>query len=184
MNRGARVSTRKPRADAERNRARVLEAAHALFAERGEGVQLPDVAREAGVGMGTVYRHFPTRQDLVEAAAEERFARIAAFAETDCLLAPDPLVAYLHHVGEVLSANRGLSAAIETARRSPGSEPRGESRARLETAVRRIIEVSAVRDDASVGDVYMIVGALSATVRTGSGDWRRFIDLALHGLTG
>jgi AcrR family transcriptional regulator len=177
---------RRPRADAERNRARILAAARALFAERGAEVQSPEVARAAGVGVGTVYRHFPTREDLIEAAAEQRFAEIEEFARTECPQWPDAVARYLHHVGEVLATDRGLSAAIESARHSPGSEPRGEARTRLEAAVGRLIkqdqEAGTLRGDCTVADVYLVTGALSATIRTGSGDWRRLIDITLDGL--
>jgi AcrR family transcriptional regulator len=154
-------------------------------------VQLPEVARVAGVGIGTVYRHFPTQADLIEAAAELRFAEIEAFARTECLQHAQPgqaVVRYLHHVGELLEADRGLSASIEVARRSAGSEPRGETRTRLEAVVGELIErdraVGALRDDCTVADVYLIVGALSATIRSRSGDWRRLLDLTLTGLLG
>jgi AcrR family transcriptional regulator len=177
------------RSDAARNRARILATARTLFAERGSEVQLPEVARVAGVGIGTVYRHFPTQADLIEAAAELRFAEIEAFARTECLQHAQPgqaVVGYLHHVGELLEADRGLSASIEVARRSAGSEPRGETRARLEAVVSELIErdraVGALRDDCTVADIYLIVGALSATIRNRSGDWRRLLDLTLSGL--
>jgi AcrR family transcriptional regulator len=179
---------RKPRADAERNRARILTVARALFAERGADVQLPEVARAAGIGIGTVYRHFPAREDLVEAAAEQRFAAIEEFARTKCLQRTESgaVARYLHHVGEVLATDRGLSAAIEVARHTAGSEPRGETRARLEAAIRQLIErdqaAGTLSDDCTVADVYLITGALSATIRTGSGDWRRLIDITLNGL--
>jgi AcrR family transcriptional regulator len=180
---------RRSRSDAARNRELILAAARGLFAERGSEVQLPEVARAAGVGIGTVYRHFPTHADLIDAAAEARFAEIEAFASTECLQhapAGQAVVRYLHHVGEVLEADRGLSASIEVARRSEGSEPRGETRVRLEAVVRELIErdraAGTLRDDCTVADVYMIVGALSATIRNRSGDWRRLLDLMLHGL--
>ncbi|MFJ3791266.1 TetR/AcrR family transcriptional regulator [Kitasatospora sp. NPDC090091] len=158
-----------------------------MFTERGEEVQLPDVARSAGVGMGTVYRHFPTRDALVEAATEDRFAGILAFART---LAgegdDDPVLGYLHHVGEVLESDRGLSAAIEALRGTPGSAPLGRTRAELEEAVSVLIEQArrsgAVRPDVTVADVHLLVGAISATVRTGSGPWRRLVDLTMDGL--
>lgn len=150
---------------------------------------LPEVARAAGVGIGTVYRHFPTHADLVEAAAEQRFAEIERFARTECAADTGPgsaLARYLTHVGEVLSADRGLSAAVEAARRSAGSEPRGEARARLEAAIGEILErdhaAGALRADCGPADVYMIVGALSATIRTESGDWRRLLEFVLAGL--
>jgi AcrR family transcriptional regulator len=180
---------RKPRADAERNRRRVLDAARNLFAERGDEVQHAEVARAAGVGVGTVYRHFPTRQALVEAAAEHRFAQILEFAHTECVGGPDPgqgLARYLRHVGEILDSDRGLSASIEAARGSTGSEPRGETRTQLEAVVATLIEqgqsAGTLNQVCTVADVYMITGALSAIVRTRSGDWRRFVDIVIDGL--
>src|SRR5882724_12044743 len=116
---------RRPRADAERNRQRVVETARALFAERGDEVQHAEIAREAGVGVGTVYRHFPTRQSLVEAAAERRFAEILEFAR-GLDGEHDGLARYLEHVGVVLDTDRGLSAVIEAVRGSTESEPRGQ----------------------------------------------------------
>ncbi|GAB7188693.1 helix-turn-helix domain-containing protein [Kitasatospora sp. Ki12] len=184
---GAPGGERRPRADVARNRARLLAAARALFAERGEQVGLPDVARAAGVGMGTVYRHFPTLADLVEAAAEDRFAGILAHARA---LADgggqDPVLDYLRHVGEVLEADRGLSAAIEALRGTPGSAPLGRTRAELEEAVGVLVDRSrrrgTLRPDATVADVHLLAGAISATVRTGSGPWRRLLDLTVQGL--
>ncbi|MGW5384996.1 TetR/AcrR family transcriptional regulator [Nocardia sp. NPDC003963] len=179
---------RAPRADAARNRDRILATARALFAEHGSGVQLPEIARAAGVGVGTVYRHFPTHRDLVEAAATQRFAEIEDFARRECLAGTAPgsaLARYLNRVGEILAADRGLSAAIESSRHSTGSEPRGESRARLESVLGEIIELDraagTLRTDCTVADVYMVVGALSATIRTG-GDWRRLLAVILDGL--
>ncbi len=181
------ATPRRTRADAARNRDRLLDAARELFAEKGSQVQLPDVARAAGVGVGTVYRHFPTLAELVDAAAEQRFTEIENYARAECLAhAGEGLRRYLTHVGELLSADQGLSAAVEAARRSPGSEPRGSSRARLETVVGEIItrdrEAGALRQDCTAADAYMLVGAISATIRTGSGDWRRLLELMLDGL--
>ncbi|WP_223885471.1 TetR/AcrR family transcriptional regulator [Nocardia colli] len=175
------------RTDARRNRERVLETARALFAERGDEVQMPELAKAAGVGVGTVYRHFPTRRALVEAAAEQRFAELAEYARTECRRVPERGVeVYLVRVGEVLASDRGLSAAIEAARGTSETEPRGEARVELEAAVRDLLDdgraAGTIRADATVADVYMLVGALSATIRTGSGDWRRFLELAMNGL--
>ncbi len=72
------IVTRRLRADAARNRRKVLEAARAAFAERGADAQMEDVARRAEVGVGTVYRHFPTKQALAEALVEARFDRTIA----------------------------------------------------------------------------------------------------------
>ncbi|MFI6390090.1 TetR/AcrR family transcriptional regulator [Nonomuraea sp. NPDC050540] len=177
----------KSRTDAERNRARVLAVARSLFAEFGDQVQMAEVARVAEVGIGTVYRHFPTRKALVEAAAQHRFAEILAFAETRCLAAPDPadgLAFLLGHIGEVLARDQGLSGAIESAMGS--AEPSGDSRIALEGLAATLIErgqaAGSVREDATVHDVYMIVCGLAAVIRTGSGEWRRFVRIALDGL--
>ncbi|WP_020667301.1 TetR/AcrR family transcriptional regulator [Amycolatopsis nigrescens] len=182
-------ASRKPRADAERNRAKVLEAARVLFAERGDEVQLPEVARAAGVGVGTVYRHFPTRQDLVEATAEHRFEQILDYAWTVCrdsVGRGDGVERYLRYVGKVLDDDRGLSASIEAIRGAPGSAPKGRSREQLEEAVGVLIEqgrtAGTLRDDLTVSDVYMLVGCVSTAIRAGSGDWRRLVDLALDGV--
>ncbi|MFD2472849.1 TetR/AcrR family transcriptional regulator [Amycolatopsis silviterrae] len=176
---------RKPRADAERNRTRVLEAARALLAG-DDDVQLPEIARAAGVGVGTVYRNFPDRRALVEALAEQRFAEIAEYARKRCVDGKSGVKRYLRHVGEVLSGDRALSSAIEAARGSAGSEPRGSARTELEIVVAQAIaadqEAGVLRADCTVGDVYLLVGCLSSVVRTESGDWRRFVELAMEGL--
>jgi AcrR family transcriptional regulator len=181
------VIPRTPRADAVRNRSHVLDAARQLLAEHGDAVQMSDVARAAGVGVGTVYRHFATRQALVEAAAEQRFAEILAFGRSRCLRDPDPvhgLARLLRRTGEVLYRERGLSASLEAAMGSP--EPRGEMRAQLESVAGTLIErgkaAGALRRDATVADVYMIVCGLAAVIRFRSGDWRRFVDVAVDGL--
>ncbi|KAA9153354.1 TetR/AcrR family transcriptional regulator [Amycolatopsis acidicola] len=163
----------------------MLDAARTLFAERGGDVQMPEIARAAGVGVGTVYRHFPTRQALVEAAADQRFAEIAEYARARCL-SPLGLARYLKHVGEVLAADPGLSEAIQAARGTPGTPPTGAARAGLEEAVQEMIQrgvrAGALREDLTTGDVFMVVCGLSAVIRTGSGDWRRFVELAVAGL--
>ncbi|MEU2040997.1 TetR/AcrR family transcriptional regulator [Nocardia niwae] len=184
----SRPTPRRQRADAALNRTRIVAVARTLFAERGSAVQLPEIARAAGVGIGTVYRHFPTHADLIEAAAEQRFAEIEDFARAECLRAEpgQGLARYLRHVGAVLTADRGLSAAIEAARQSTGSEPRGESRGRLEEVIGELVArdraAGTLRDDCTVADVYMIVGAMSATIGSGSGDWRRLVEIVLDGL--
>lgn len=179
---------RRTRADVAHNRERILEAARALFSERGDAVQMHEVAGSAGVGIGTVYRHFSARDTLIEAAAEHRFAEIEAFARDRCLTDTEGqgLAGYLRHVGEVLARDQGLTAAIEAIRGTASSEPRGEARARLEEVVGRLVEqgraAGTVREDCSVADVYMIAGCLSAVIRTRGGDWHRLLELALDGI--
>jgi AcrR family transcriptional regulator len=89
---------RRPRADAVRNRARIVDAARAVFTERGADASLEEIARVAGVGIGTLYRHFPTRSDLVVAVFHDRVDQLEALA-SDLLEADDPgaaLAVWLH----------------------------------------------------------------------------------------
>ncbi|MFM9368505.1 TetR/AcrR family transcriptional regulator [Streptomyces sp. Da 82-17] len=179
--------SRPSRADAERNRLRVLEAAEALFAERGDEVQMAEVARAADVGIGTVYRHFPNRQALVEAVTERRFTQILTYAEQHCLPRTDTreaVAGFLTHVGEMHEQGRGLSGVIEAAFGS--TAPRGAVGDALmdvgETLVARGRTDGTLRADATVADLYMLVGAVAALSRNGIGDWRRFIDVTLDGL--
>ncbi len=74
------ADTRKPRADAQRNRLRLLEAAKAAFAEKGAGASLDEIARMAGVGIGTLYRHFPTRDALIEAVYRNELVQMSEAA--------------------------------------------------------------------------------------------------------
>ncbi|MBN6052916.1 TetR/AcrR family transcriptional regulator [Nonomuraea sp. RK-328] len=180
---------RKPRTDAERNRARVLEAARALFAEHGQEVQMAEVARVAEVGIGTLYRHFPTRQALIAAAAESRSAELLDHARARCLGAAeaDPagaLALFVGHIGEVLAADRGMSQVIEAVVGT--TEPQGETGEALRDVARELVErgkaAGVFRADAATSDVNMIVCGLAAVIRNAAGDWRRFAEIALDGL--
>jgi AcrR family transcriptional regulator len=77
---GESAAVRKPRADAQRNRVRLLETAKAAFAEKGSGASLDEIARTAGVGAGTLYRHFPTRDALIEAVYRNETEQLVAAA--------------------------------------------------------------------------------------------------------
>lgn len=180
-------TTRKLRTDAARNRDHVLDIATTLFAERGAQVQMAEVARAAGVGVGTIYRHFPTRQALIEAAAERRFAGILDYARQHCLPEPDArraLTGFLSHIAQVHEQGRALSGAIQSVLGS--TEPRGEIRMLLDDLGEELLARGradgAIRPDATTTDLYMIVGAVATISRDGFGDWRRFIDLTLDGL--
>jgi AcrR family transcriptional regulator len=106
------VAPRPPRADAVRNRARIVETASEVFAARGSDASLEEIARGAGVGIGTLYRHFPTRDDLVAAVFHDRIEELEALAEE--LLASDApgdaLATWLHAQLEQASTCRGLAA--------------------------------------------------------------------------
>ncbi|GAB3959572.1 TetR/AcrR family transcriptional regulator [Actinoallomurus acanthiterrae] len=181
------AAPRRPRTDAERNRGRVLQAATELFAQHGDQVQMADVAKAAGVGVGTVYRHFPTRQALIEAVAEQRFIEILRFAREECLARPDTrqaLACFFARIGRVHEEGRGVSGAIEAA--LGDTEPRGQVGADLlaigEEMLERGRSDGTLRADVKVADLYMIAGAVAAISRNAVGDWHRFIDIALDGL--
>ena len=120
------VSERPLRADAERNRRRIMDAARELFAARGLDVTLNDIARHAGVGVGTVYRRFPDKEVLIEALFEERVAELEAIAIAGLAMA-DPwegIVATLTGVLELQEADRGLKELILSVdRRREGIAP-------------------------------------------------------------
>jgi AcrR family transcriptional regulator len=90
---GAEGEKRAQRADARRNRQRVLDAAARCFAEDGSEAAVAEIARRAGVGTGTLFRHFPTKHDLLVAVMEERFASARATLEA-ALAEPDPWAAF------------------------------------------------------------------------------------------
>src|SRR5712691_13153333 len=102
--------TRPLRRDAERNRQRILKAASEAFNERGLEVSLDEIARYAGVGVGTVYRRFRTKEELVEALFLERLDSVAAIAD-DAFEAADPwsgLVSFMERMAELMAGDLGL----------------------------------------------------------------------------
>ena len=122
------------RADARRNRERILEAARYACAEHGASVQIDDVARGAGVGVGTVYRHFPTKDLLIEALVAEKF-RITTENIRQALEIEDPWEAFaesLRRNAEVMAADAGLRDAL--VRIGPDVVHAGEARSRARRA--------------------------------------------------
>ncbi|MGY1895678.1 TetR/AcrR family transcriptional regulator [Nocardia gipuzkoensis] len=107
------------RADARRNRALVLAAAQRAFAEQGASVSLAEVARRAGVGAGTVYRHFPTKADLLEAVLQQRIDRLAELA-ADHLGAADPGAAFFDFCTAVIATTPGNKAMCDMVKSDDG----------------------------------------------------------------
>src|SRR6516165_3412312 len=98
------------RVDAERNRQRILDAARELFAERGLGVTLNDIAHHAGVGVGTVYRRFPDKKQLIDDLFEQRIQDLVGFMEA-AVADPDPwhgLTQFLERALELQASDRGV----------------------------------------------------------------------------
>jgi AcrR family transcriptional regulator len=152
------------RADAQRNRARVLEAAEMVFAAEGISVPVDVIAEKAGVGVGTLYRHFPTKEKLFEAILIGRMTEIAADARAR-VDADDPGAAFfgfLEHVVQESASKRDLIQALLGA----GVEIEvalADSKAAVEDAVDQLLKVAqragSVRDDVSSTVVLSLVGA-------------------------
>ncbi len=184
------VSERPLRRDAERNRQRILEAARELFAQRGLGVTLNDVAHHAGVGVGTVYRRFPDKAQLIDALFEQR---IEAFAElmNAALADPDPwqaFVGFLERSLELQAEDRGLRELLLGA---PGGRERvARSRAQLYPLGARIVErareAGQLRADCEAEDiaiVQLMLGlAIDAAQDVEPQLWRRYFGIVLQGL--
>lgn len=174
------------RADAQRNRERILAAAEEVFLERGAGASLEDVAKRAGVGIGTLYRRFPTREALLAATYSERFLSLAKTSRArDAELDPgSALRAYLE--GLVASTNiyRGLAASLGTVLQSgtPGCHATTDEGCRL---LRRAQEVGAIRRDVSFDDLVCVVTAISLAVEREDASKSRlahWVDLFLDGI--
>jgi AcrR family transcriptional regulator len=177
------------RADAQRNRRLILDTANRMFAERGFGVTLNEIAHEAGVGVGTVYRRFPDLQTLVDDLFRERFTifqRLAATAAQE----PDPgnaLRRYLLDACEWRAHDRALEDIIAKAsiQAAPIAAMRAELGRALDGLVERAVAAGAVRSDFASGDVYnflFIVGAVADRIRGIAPDaWRRYAEVLMVG---
>jgi AcrR family transcriptional regulator len=174
------------RADARRNREKVLAAARAVFAEQGGDAQMDDVARHADVGVGTVYRHFPTKEALLNALSDELFAVIAVHTRT-LLTLDDPWEAFTRAMwfGAGKTAGDRAFTEILTAtkpRTCPGKEDLlvtvGELMDRCKAA-------GVMREDAMVEDIGLLmcgVGSASQMEHPVPDAWRRHLAIALDGL--
>ena len=153
------------RADARRNREKLLAAAVELFAERGTEGSLEEVAKRAGVGIGTLYRHFPTRDALVEAAYRNEVAQLRAAAdELLTELPPDrALEAWMGRFVEYGSAKRGMRDALQSIA-GAGSELFADTRGQVVEAVAVLLragaEADSLRADVEAEDVLRAMGAI------------------------
>jgi AcrR family transcriptional regulator len=188
--RDARGGADRPlRADARRNRERVLAAARAEFSEHGREAQMDDIARRAGVGVGTVYRHFPTKEALIEALVVDSFEAIAAQARA-ALDVEDPWDAFcsvLWRGAEVMAGDRALSEVFAS---TPGAMEQAMPTVHgLEEAagelIRRAQAAGVLRPDVVLDDIPMIMcGIGSATKKEHRcvAPWRRHLAIVLDGL--
>ncbi|MEE1793559.1 helix-turn-helix domain containing protein [Streptomyces sp. BE308] len=188
----ARVPDRPMRADARRNHDRLVGEARTSFAEHGTDASLEDIARRAGVGIGTLYRHFPNRHALMNAVFQEALSallersRELAGAEQPCRALVEWLGAIVTHAGEY----RGLAQALMSASRDETSAlaqchtPLREAGARL---LSRAQESGAVRADVSIDDLLQLTNAIALAAEQTPDDPAladRLLLLTLQGLKG
>jgi AcrR family transcriptional regulator len=178
------------RRDAERNRQRILTAASEVFTEFGLEVSLDEVARHAGVGVGTVYRRFRTKEDLVAALFEDRVDAIATLAER-AIHEPDPwtgLVHFMEQAAEMLADDLGLRQMLMFA--TYGQDHVAYARRRNQPLVEKLLgraqAAGQVRADLRPTDIPFIIFVLTeATVlaRQARPDiWRRYLALIIDGM--
>jgi AcrR family transcriptional regulator len=184
------MSTKPLRADAERNRRKLLDAAAELFARKGLSVGLDEIARHAGVGVGTAYRRFPDKEQLIEALFDDRIEQIAALAER-CAARDDAyagLVDFIEGNVQLQSTDRGLKELILG---SPHAIARVHAaRSRIEPAVASLVEraqaAGQIRADVGHTDLALVqfmLTAISDITREVDPDvWRRALRLVLDGL--
>ena len=177
------------RADAVRNRELVLESARRRFAERGLDAQVEEIARGAGVGVGTVYRHFPTKEDLLTALAQARFEGLAEAARAG-LEAGDGwqgLVEFMTYSARVMAEDRLLSEAMEDHQVVCGNAVEAVGLPDLVTAlVERAKGEGTLRADAEPWDIPGLICGIGRAVRAAPGaptmSWERHLEIILAGL--
>jgi AcrR family transcriptional regulator len=177
------------RADARRNREAVIAAAKKLFADQGLDAQMPDVAKAANVGVGTVYRHFPTKDDLIAALAAERFERLAEKAR-EGIEAEDPwqgLCDFIRFSAQIQADDRGLCEVM-------GSRPEVMDKSAFavgldvlcDKLVKRAQRSGDLRKDLEWEDIPMIVCGAGRITQVeggpGIGRWPRLVEIILDGL--
>jgi AcrR family transcriptional regulator len=175
------------RADARRNRERILDAARAVFAESGGEAQMDQIAARAGVGVGTVYRHFPTKDALLAQMVEQRFAAFAEWAE-EAAGEPDAWAAFagfltrcLEHCASDMGTQHALMAGDGTGVAERAAERTGLS-ARTEALIVRAQASGELRADFSIQDIPVVMCGLSSSMGVAAWDWRRFMAIVLDGL--
>ncbi|WP_339949551.1 helix-turn-helix domain-containing protein [uncultured Albimonas sp.] len=187
--RAAPRAARKPRADSQRNRERLLTAARAIFAEGGPEASLEAVAKRAGVGIGTLYRHFPTRETLFLAVYRREAEALAALADS-LAGANDPVEAlrrWLHAAVSMVATKKGmvavLSPTLDTAE-PLFAEVKAMLLGAIAALVGRAAAAGAIRDDVPPEDVMRALFGFCYTVETP--DWQpavlRLLDVFVDGL--
>lgn len=174
------------RADARRNRERILESARAVFAEYGADAQIDDVARQAGVGVGTVYRHFETKEALLVELLREKFRLFAARAREALEQHGEPF-AVLEDLLRRNAQTAASDAAVQHALAGAGENIWMQAEAEQQELVAvtglliaRARRAGTIRQDVEANDIAMLMCGLCSTMGGKPGfDWRRHLDLVI-----
>ncbi|KPI05860.1 transcriptional regulator, TetR family [Actinobacteria bacterium OK074] len=180
---------RRTRSDARQNRERLLEVAARVFAERGLDTAPAAIAKEAGVGVGTLYRHFPTREALVDAAYRRQLALVCDKV-TDLLTrhpAAEATRLWMADFFTYVTAKRGMSAALDAVIAS-GSDPYADSHALLGAAVATLLTAGThdgtLRPDVTPDDVLLLMAGVAHAAQYGTTEQSgRLVSLLLDALT-
>lgn len=181
------ASGRPLRADAERNRAAILTAARTVFAEHGLDAPLEEIAARAGVGIATLYRRFPAREQLVAAALVDKVIAFAEAAE-HALTEPDPLAAFtgfVHRICELQADDRGLADLLSMSLPADAHVERIRAAAGRDVAalIERAMSAGVLRSDFVAEDLLLLLianaGVLHVTSKDAPDAWRRLAALAL-----
>jgi AcrR family transcriptional regulator len=175
------------RADARRSRAKLLDAATAAFAEHGADAPLDDIARRAGVGIGTLYRHFPTRLDLQAAVYRSQVQTVCEAAD-ELLVTASPeqaLLGWVRALAAYLVTKRGLANALIGAVGKDSELMNGCMTAMREAAGRLVSnahDTGVLRPDVSERDLLRLVHGIAVATEQSPGDTDRLMGLMLDGL--
>jgi AcrR family transcriptional regulator len=184
------MSEKTLRRDAQRNRERVVSSARTLFARDGVEASVDEITREAGVGMGTLYRHFPTKEELIDAVLEDAFEELVQLAEQAAAEedAWEGLTGFLEQALALHASNRGLKDVLAT--HEQGRQRAQAMRERIRPLLRAMVERAqrqgALRPDLTAEDLPLVFWTGSRVIETTEAvapdHWRRYLSLLLDGM--
>jgi AcrR family transcriptional regulator len=178
------------RRDARRNRERLVASARELFAREGVDVSVEEITHHAGVGMGTLYRHFPTKEELIDAVLEDSFAEVVELAER-AATEDDAWAGFAGFLEQALArhaANRGLKDVVASS--GHGRQRAQAIRTRIQPLLRQLVERAqeqgTLRSDFTPEDLPLVFWTASRviemTATVAPDHWRRYLGLVLDGL--
>jgi AcrR family transcriptional regulator len=177
------------RADARRNREAIVKAARKVFSDKGQDAQMDDIARRAKVGVGTVYRHFPTKEALLEELVRETFRELAQMW-LEALERPsawDTFVDLMWRSAELHAGHRAFTEVIAEAKMAVADQAAEETGLQdaLMHMIRRCQAEGTMREDLALEDLQALFCGLGAVMARDPGDgrvWRRYLTLMIDGL--